>query len=81
MPKATRRLPLGPAAAGAPSPDRAAARVRVTGRNGSAESDANRDARIDALLESIQQTLETQFRRIAAMQAELDHLKATKPLR
>ena len=52
------------------------ARFDATGGNGKVHSDVERLERLEALLQAMQQTLDTQFRRMATMQAELDHLKA-----
>ena len=77
MPKATRRpsasVTSPPLGAEAALPYRAS--FDVTGGNGRVHTDTERLERLEALLEAIQQTLDTQFRRMAAMQAELDQLK------
>jgi hypothetical protein len=55
---------------------------RLRSGNGSAhlhsEPTPERLARLEAAVASIQQTLEVQFKRMAAMQAELDHLAAQR---
>ena len=41
-------------------------------------ADTDRLGRIEAILETIQQTLDVQFKRIASLQAEVDLLKASR---
>ena len=53
-----------------------------SGGNGHAPAlDADRFAKIESLLESIQHELEVQFRRIAALQAQLDRSIAERQIR
>ena len=53
------------------------ARASVTGGNGAPvpETDAERIAHLEALMERMQQTLDVQFRRMAEMQMQLDFMK------
>lgn len=51
-------------------------RASLVGGNGTPATDAQRIARLETVIEAMQQTLDTQFKRIAAIQAELDHVKA-----
>jgi hypothetical protein len=53
-------------------------RASLTRGNGTPEPDADRLARLEQVIEDMQQTLDTQFRRMADMQAEIDALR-TKP--
>ena len=51
-------------------------RASLVGGNGSPATDAQRIERLEKVIETMQQALDTQFKRIAAIQAELDHVKA-----
>ena len=53
-------------------------RASLSGGNGKPHSDSERIARIEALIESLQQTLDIQLRRTAAMQVELDRINAKR---
>jgi hypothetical protein len=72
MPRIARRLPASTA------PLRA--HLSLTGGNGTpvADSPADRLARVESLLEDIQQRLDTQFQRIADLQVQLDRSMAAK---
>ena len=52
-------------------------RLSLTGGNGAPgpETDAERIAHLEALVERMQQTLDVQFKRIAEMQMQLDLMK------
>ena len=52
----------------------------LSGGNGVAVESPDRLARIESLLEDIQQSLAVQFQRIAALQAQLDRAIADRPL-
>ena len=55
-----------------------AARMGFAGGNGSPKAETNSEhlARIETLLEHVQESLDTQFKRIADMQAAIDRMKA-----
>ena len=58
-----------------------AIRASLTGGNGSPTVEApDRMSRVEAALERIQQTLDTQFERIAQIQNQLDRAIADRPL-
>jgi len=48
----------------------------LVGGNGAPATDAQRIERLERVIEAMQQALDTQFKRIAAIQAELDQVKA-----
>jgi len=52
----------------------------MTGGNGSPAPEPDRLARIETMLERLQQTLDTQFERIAQIQAQLDRAITDGPL-
>ena len=64
----------------APASRRRPIRAHLTDGNVSPYPDADRLARVEAMLEQLQQTLETQFERIAQLQAQLDRAIADRPL-
>ena len=51
-------------------------RASLVGGNGAPATDAQRIERLERVIEAMQQALDTQFKRIAAIQAELDQVKA-----
>ena len=51
-------------------------RASLVGGNGTPATGAQRIERLEKVIEVMQQALDTQFKRIAAIQAELDHVKA-----
>jgi len=51
-------------------------RASLVGGNGAPATDAQRIERLETVIEEMQQALDTQFKRIAAIQAELDHVKS-----
>jgi hypothetical protein len=51
-------------------------RASLVGGNGTPATDAQRIGHLEHAIETMQQALDIQFRRIAEMQAELDHVKA-----
>jgi hypothetical protein len=53
-------------------------RASLVGGNGTPATDAQRIERLEKVIEAMQHALDTQFKRIAAIQAELDHVKANQ---
>jgi hypothetical protein len=51
-------------------------RASLVRGNGTPATEAQRIERLEKVIEAMQQALDTQFKRIAAIQAELDHVKA-----
>ena len=65
-----------------PRPYTANTPQKLTGGNGSPpeESDAQRFARLDSLVETMRHELEVQLKRIADLQVQLDRAIADRPL-
>ena len=51
-------------------------RASLVGGNGTPATDARRIERLEQVIEAMQQAYDTQFKRIAVIQAELDYVKA-----
>ena len=61
------------------TPDPYRIRASVIGGNGKIDPN-ERIARLERLIEEMQQALDTQFRRIAALQAEMDLMRAKQQM-
>ena len=55
-------------------------RASLTGDNGRSAHELDRLARIEHLLEQLQQSLDVQFERIAQLQAQLDRAISDRPI-
>ena len=55
-------------------------RASLTGGNGHPATETDRLARIENLLEQLQQSLDVQFERIAQLQAQLDRAISDRPI-